>query len=1358
MTACPHDLILRLERLNPEAWLVLETLAIIGSGAHPEIVLSTLRGSGITHGFNAVSGIGGVGPLAEKLAKEGLLVRRSGYFRCAPLVEEMAARRSWKEGRFQLLRKGYAKVGYSGRIEWNPELRLLSDGREAFFKGDLTGLMTVRQAHAEATKRDFERDILAVLAGDPFDPLLMNALSPALKVEAAHALLQDELLHRTDHEDFRKWLLELPPEGSTLGALQAQVLLLEGRESDAVARMKRVPAEKVPVLMPMLRGLSLLLQGHTQEAPPAFEEALATLRKLTKKRMPLLPDLGEFFWCLSLFGRRATGDLRTLDERLGRMEKLNPRDPRFALAFQLRRALDPVFGLKSDRRITPYIHSSAESHPLVAFTNIISQRWSGKECRAADLRDVSTALKTGPYGAFLREVQALGSNASAPLADLVKPVPAWERALEALAAMGGEQPASKIEKPERPVRMAWRVLWNGGFSEIEALEQRRDAKGGWLKGKKISTRRLFESSGTMEFLTPQDKAVVACVQKDSYWSEYRVNLPKALRALIGHPAVLWCEDYNEPGRPVEVVRGQIRLRLKEAKNDLELALEPDFGDSSVIVQTEGLTRVRVFSVEEAHLRVRSVVGKGIRFPATAKDRVMQSLGAVAPLISVHSDLGLDERAAEDAGLETVPGDSSPHLILLPQNEGLKVQLVVRPMREGPQLRMGQGGASLVLEQNGKRVLVRRDLERERQLRAELLEACPTLGDMDSEDLWVLPDPEDCLELLLELEPLRDRLQIQWPKGQSFKTPVEGELSRFGLKLKAKGDWFQIEGELRIDEDRVLDLQKLMELMGQSHGRFVDLGDGQFLSLTQSFRKRMLDLQHFAEGAGKQGLRIHSLAALALDDLENGLGSFQADGIWRTYQNRIRRALDRSPVVPSTFLAELRTYQFEGFQWLARLAEAGLGACLADDMGLGKTIQVLALLVSRAERGPSLVVAPTSVCANWMQEAARFAPTLRMSRYGEGEREAILKGLGPYDVMVTTYGLLQQDQARFEPMEWDTVVLDEAQAIKNAFTKRSQAAMSLKAEFRIVCTGTPIENHLLELWNLLRFLNPGLLGSHDSFRTRFQTPIERDQDGEALLRLKRLLRPFLLRRTKTQVLQELPSRTEITLEVERGADEIAFYEALRRESLAALEGGTAKEQAFQVLAALMRLRRACCHPDLVQPGLGISSSKLTAFLELLDELHENRHRALVFSQFVDHLDIIRKQLNAAKIPYQYLDGSTPPKAREEAVAAFQRGEGDLFLISLKAGGVGLNLTAADYVIHLDPWWNPAVEDQASDRAHRIGQTRPVTIYRLVAKDSIEQRIVELHQRKRNLAEGLLEGSASASLDAETLMTLLKEDAP
>jgi len=343
------------------------------------------------------------------------------------------------------------------------------------------------------------------------------------------------------------------------------------------------------------------------------------------------------------------------------------------------------------------------------------------------------------------------------------------------------------------------------------------------------------------------------------------------------------------------------------------------------------------------------------------------------------------------------------------------------------------------------------------------------------------------------------------------------------------------------------------------------------------------------------------------------------------------------------------------------------------------------------------------------------------------------------------------------VQWQNIVLDEAQAIKNQDTKRSQAAMALQGDFKILTTGTPIENHLGELWNLFRFINPGLLGSLDSFNQRFANPIEREQDESARDALRRLIQPFILRRTKDQVLKELPSRTEITLQVELSDQEMAFYEALRREAVEKLadSDATAGQKHLQVLAEIMRLRRACCNPQLVRPELGLPSAKLDQFGEVLAEILDNDHKALVFSQFVDHLTILREYLDQQKIVYQYLDGSTPAKQRKKRVDAFQNGEGDVFLISLKAGGTGLNLTAADFVIHMDPWWNPAVEDQASDRAHRIGQQRPVTIYRLVAQGTIEDKIVALHKTKRDLADSLLTGTdVSSKISTDELLALIQ----
>lgn len=372
---------------------------------------------------------------------------------------------------------------------------------------------------------------------------------------------------------------------------------------------------------------------------------------------------------------------------------------------------------------------------------------------------------------------------------------------------------------------------------------------------------------------------------------------------------------------------------------------------------------------------------------------------------------------------------------------------------------------------------------------------------------------------------------------------------------------------------------------------------------------------------------------------------------------------------------------------------------------------------------------------------------------------MVDALKPFDMLVCSYTLMQQEGEMLSKIQWATSVLDEAQAIKNQNTKRSKAAMDLNSNFRIITTGTPIENHLGELWNLFNFINPNMLGSLQSFNERFAIPIERNDDKGRRRQLQRLIQPFILRRRKNQVLEELPSKTEIALSVELSREELAFYEAIRQNAIQKLENmkdTNEGAQRIQILAEIMRLRQAACNPELVSPDIAISSSKLQLFAEVVSELLENGHKALVFSQFVGHLRIIERKVQEMGIKYQYLDGQTPVPSRQKLVDDFQRGQGDLFLISLKAGGVGLNLTAADYVIIMDPWWNPAVEDQAADRAHRIGQQRPVTIYRLITQNTIEEKIVQLHAQKRDLADSLLEGTeGSGKLTADELFRLIKE---
>ncbi len=448
--------------------------------------------------------------------------------------------------------------------------------------------------------------------------------------------------------------------------------------------------------------------------------------------------------------------------------------------------------------------------------------------------------------------------------------------------------------------------------------------------------------------------------------------------------------------------------------------------------------------------------------------------------------------------------------------------------------------------------------------------------------------------------------------------------------------------------------------------------------------------------------------------------------------------------PADLQAELRGYQQLGVDWLSFLRSAGLGAVLADDMGLGKTLQTICVL-----QGRSLVVCPTSVVHNWGRELARFRPGLRVCTYHGPRRVLDLEA----DVVITTYALLRLDHAELTARVWDVLVLDEAQAIKNPDSQSARAAFDVRAEFRVSLSGTPLENRLEELWSQLHFTNPGLLGGRRDFDHRYAKPIG---DGHAARaqELRQRIRPFVLRRMKEEVAPELPPRTDMITYAELSEPERQVYEAVRlatrEEALAQLAGGGS---VLGVLEVLLRLRQAACHSALVPGQTASTSSKLEALVEALEEIVAEGHRALVFSQWTGLLDLTEVALDRAGIERLRLDGSTTD--RGALVERFQSGEGPpVFLISLKAGGTGLNLTAADHVFFLDPWWNPAVEQQAADRAHRIGQTRPVFVHRIVAKDTVEEKILLLQEKKRQLAEVALgDGGAAASITREDLLALL-----
>lgn len=940
------------------------------------------------------------------------------------------------------------------------------------------------------------------------------------------------------------------------------------------------------------------------------------------------------------------------------------------------------------------------------------------------------------------------------LGDLFRRQESWERVLKAFerVAIGGN-----TELMNRQQRIVW--LINFEQETILPKEQKMGKNGKWTAGRKIGASKVLTQE--LDSLTEQDKVLASAlrsVYKDTLDRHYpysddelRWDFNHALYCLAGHPFV-----YLEGKQriPLDIIQAKPQLFINEEEEGLQLRMDPPARRERFVVINETPTRYRVYEFSKDQLALAKAVGSGVHMPTSTTGRLEQLLEQLNGKVTVHSSLAL-----ANSDLPKVNGETAPCIHLLPFGEGLKLQFTAKPLPNEPiYFPAGQGIAKQIVQIEEGEVVLSRDLLQEQDEVKAVLEVCPVLAKVPGHDNeWQLEEMQDCLQLLLELRPLKaaGQISIEYPKGEKIRLIAVNSTGDLSMRIQQQRDWFSVEGNLQVDEGRVLEFRQLLAHVKRSKSPFVELKEGEFIALTEEFRQRLEEMEALLQAKGKQ-FQLSALAAPVMEGLAAELAELEADQAWSDKLDQMRSAQRIRPRVPRDFQTELRSYQKDGFRWLSRLAEWGVGACLADDMGLGKTVQALALLSARASEGPSLVIAPASVARNWMRETERFAPSLLPHLLATSKDTEWVGELGVGDLLVVSYGLLPFVEDVLLAQPFNIVILDEAQAIKNRATKRSKIVMQLQAKFRIATTGTPIENHLGELWNLFRFLNPGLLGSQQNFNEKFAKPIQRDNDDLRREQLRRLIRPFILRRHKSDVLTELPPKTEVTLNVELSPEELAFYESLRREALDEIAAANPNQQRFTVLAQLTRLRQAACHPRLVDKKSRLGSSKLDLVGSTLQELLENGHKVLVFSQFVRHLRIVEQWLQGEGISYQYLDGQTPSKKREVAIQAFQGGEGEVFLISLKAGGTGLNLTAADYVLHLDPWWNPAVEDQASDRAHRIGQQRPVTVYRFVSSQTIEEKIVALHQEKRDLADQLLSGTeASAKLTVEDMLDLITQ---
>jgi len=947
----------------------------------------------------------------------------------------------------------------------------------------------------------------------------------------------------------------------------------------------------------------------------------------------------------------------------------------------------------------------------------------------------------------------------------------WERAMGELLKLNRPVAA----KAERPVsmemeRVAYIVDLNS-YNVQPKLQKSKDGGITWSKGRNIALKS-FENSRS-SYMTAQDRQVARMVQSYSYgWygqETYYLSGAGVIAALAGCQCVF--DEFTN--QRIDIVEESLQLTVQPCSSGFSVKSNVNLKhlDQSGLCLTQKsnsqLTVVRVNAKQQQTLSLLKEVGV---FPKESKPQLTQllqnlssSFTVMSPLLKNATDLKhVDASSLIAVQIAPVVANSLSQAGTQ-TGQFFSIALAVKPFgnvgknsASTPYQQPGQGMEVVSTKIGGERLQTERDLKAEKHNLTTVRKLMqPFENEETDENRWII-DTAQCLQLLEILRTAQDVAFVEWPQGVKMRVVRPAiTADKLRLKISSAGQWLEVEGDIVIGEKEKIKMAELLERLRQSDGNFIRLNDDEYVALSDQLRKQLDAIDKMLIGRGKQ-LKLATMNGLQLEALEQLGAKVKADESFQQLMSRIKESGKMSFPIPTNIHAQLRPYQQVGYEWMRRLAHWGAGACLADDMGLGKTLQAITLMQSRASQGPTLVLMPTSLLHNWQQELNRFAPALHVSILNQqgADRRQLIDGADAGDVVLSTYGLLVTEGEMLCQRTWCTIVLDEAHTIKNRETQTSKAAMNLQADFRLMLTGTPLQNHLSEIWNLFQFANPGLLGSYQQFTDRFIIPIERDHNQERQRLLRRLLSPFLLRRTKDDVLNDLPEKTEITIRVELSADEMALYDNLRQQAIANLEEGS--KSSLQVLAEITRLRQAACHPRLINDKLKTPSSKTSVFLNLVEELRQSGHRALVFSQFTSHLALIREVLDAQAIPYLYLDGSTPSAERDRLVRQFQTGDQPLFLISLKAGGLGLNLTAADYVVHLDPWWNPAVEDQASDRAHRIGQERPVTVYRLIAAGTIEEKIVRLHQNKRSMADALLQGAdLYAQISADDIIRLLRE---
>ena len=1105
-------------------------------------------------------------------------------------------------------------------------------------------------------------------------------------------------------------------------------------------------------------AIRALYAGRTDEAYNMFQEALHKHDvKSEQKGMFSDPVLG-WFYCITLY--------------------LSTVKPSSAGS---RRIQDSIGVMRNNRH---YLYSSILAPARILFTYVASEEEvcaNYVESEVGKLLEQRCVTETKAFCCILLnffKCMDLGgikdkySLSVPPSAAILQnelspylPVPADKKA-ELEGFFGGAGMTGKIHRrdkweiifsdirekaAEKKNRYSGRIIYFFDGLRLKAIiGEKRLPDGEWDKGV-LYTRSEFIAL-KYEEMNATDIKIAAVLRKlDERRFMSTPEVPLILPLLLGSDRIFVGEYYNKPYTPAEVEVESPWLAFQAVGTEIQISSNiaapkndgSTIPDSVVTVDDNGVYHVIAMSPDQ-----RVVIDGMLRtgaIPSSALATLRQTLEKLDGLVELHTDL------ADLGRMEEKEGSPVLAVRVKPSGDDYEMTVQAAPLIDGlARFSPGEGGASVYDTLDGHTVAVRRDLVSEYENYDLLRSFFETEIGVPYESYQTahFSASEHLLALMSFVHDNPQAFFMEWPEGEILKFKDSSEFKDVDISVTTNVNWFEVEGSVTLSGKKRT-LEEILEMWKDSDVEgYLRVGEREYAKMSKTLQKHLAAISELGKPDRKGRISVPTVQvgtlAKVLGD-EGGLHAEMDEG-FKGLLARMEAAYESSPELPEGLNATLRDYQMQGYQWMVRLDSWGAGACLADDMGLGKTVQALAFLLHKKDSGPSLVVAPKSVVPNWASEAERFTPSLKVTVLNEvSDRKAALEGAVDGELFLVSYGVLVTSVDILKAVTWNVVCLDEAHQIKNRTTRMSQAAMALNAGSRVILTGTPVQNHLGELWNLMQFVNPGLLGTWTHFKDKYINGPEMDDYKREML--KGLTQPFILRRTKEEVLGELPDKVSYEHMVHLSGDEMAVYENARqllevkyKKNKTRTERAMVQDVKVEFFAELTRLRLMANAMELVNSGWKGGSSKVDALKDILSTLMDSGdNRVIIFSQFTSFLEIIGRMLVKQGYKYLYLDGSTPLKERSMLVTKFQSGLCPIFLVSLKAGGLGLNLTAANYVIIADPWWNPAIEKQAEDRAHRMGQERAVTVIRLVAQHTIEEKILRLHETKRELSDAILEGT-------------------